>query len=480
MPTPARSATAEIGASGSATNTSRAASRISRSLRRASACRPLRGADVTSEAAFLFTGPAYHILNGIVCSGTIPKRNKTFRYCRSHVERSSSMTAPNHRDAEIRPFRIDVSQADLDDLHERLMRTRWANELPPESRMDGSQTGLVPPGWDYGVPLDYVQNLVEYWLSGYDWREWEARLNSYPQFTTTIDRQNIHFLHVRSPELDPTPLILTHGWPNTVVEYLGLIGPLTDPRAHGGDPADAFDVVVPSLPGFGFSGPTTATGWDAQRTAKAWAELMERLGYDRYGAHGNDAGAIVAPLQGRLDPDHVIGVHVNQIFSFPSGDPAEFEGLSQEDMEKLQFLQAFNDEMSAYATLQGSKPQNLAHALADSPAGQLAWSGQLFGEALSPDEILTNVSIYWLTNTAASAARFYYENNRAEQPTGPTTAPIGLASFAYDFRPIRRFAERDHANIVSWSEFARGSHWAAHDASDLLLDDIRRFFRRFR
>ncbi|MDQ2672658.1 MAG: alpha/beta hydrolase, partial [Actinomycetota bacterium] len=255
---------------------------------------------------------------------------------------------------------------------------------------------------------------------------------------------------------------------------------LTDPRAHGGDPADAFDVVIPSLPGFAFSGPTTEAGWDAQRTAKAWAELMRRLGYDRYGAHGNDAGAIVAPLQGRLDPEHVIGVHVNQLFSFPSGDPKEFEGLSQEDMEKLRFLQAFNDEMSAYARLQESKPQNLAHALADSPAGQLAWSGQLFGDALSPDEILTNVSIYWLTNTAASAARFYYENKHAEHPTGPTTAPIGLASFAYDFRPVRRFAERDHTNIVSWSEYDRGSHWAAHDAPDLLVGDIRQFFRRFR
>src|SRR5215208_3406295 len=284
MPTPARSATAEMGASGSATNTSRAASRISRSLRRASACRPLRGAGVTSEAAFLFTGTAYHILNGIVCSGTIPKRNKTFRYSRSHVERSSSMTAPNHRDAEIRPFRIDVLQADLDDLHERLMRTRWANELPPESRMDGSQTGLVPPGWDYGVPLDYVQNLVEYWLSGYDWREWEAKLNDYPQFTTTIDRQNIHFLHVRSHEPGALPMIIRHGYPSSVVEFLSIIGPLTDPRAHGGDPADAFHVVAPSIPGYGFSVPVRQTGWDLPRITRAFAELMRRLGYDRYGA----------------------------------------------------------------------------------------------------------------------------------------------------------------------------------------------------
>jgi epoxide hydrolase len=389
----------------------------------------------------------------------------------------SPASNPSEAGAEIRPFRIDIPQTDLDDLHDRLARTRWANELPLDA--SGPQAGPVPPGWEYGVPLDYVKNLVEYWRTGYDWRAWEAKLNSYPQFTTTIDGQNIHFLHVRSPEPDATPLILTHGWPNTVVEYLGLIGPLTDPHANGGDPADAFDVVIPSLPGFAFSGPTTEAGWDARRTAKAWAELMRRLGYDRYGAHGNDAGAIVAPIQGRLDPGHVIGVHVNQIFSFPSGDPAEFEGLTQEELQYLGFLQGFV-ERAVHDKVQQAQPQTIAHALADSPAGQLAWSGQLFGEALGPDEILTNASIYWLTNTAASAARFYYENKHAEHPTGPTTAPIGLASFAFDFRPIRRFAERDHANIVHWSEFDRGSHWAAHDAPDLLVSDIRQFLRRFR
>jgi epoxide hydrolase len=390
------------------------------------------------------------------------------------------MSEPDHTDAEIRPFRIEVPQDDLDDLQYRLTRTRWANELPPEERGSGSQAGPVPPGWEYGVPVSYVKKLVEYWSDGYDWRKWEAKLNQYPQFHTEIDGQNIHFLHVRSSEPDATPLILTHGWPNTVVEYLALIGPLTDPRAHGGDPADAFHVVIPSLPGFAFSGPTHEKGWNAHRTARAWAALMRQLGYKRYGAHGNDAGAIVAPEQGRLDPEHVIGVHVTQLFSFPSGDPAEFEGLSQEDMEKMRFLQSFNDEMSAYARLQESKPQNLAHALADSPAGQLAWSGQLFGDALSPDEILTNVAIYWLTNTAASSARFYYENHHSERTTEPTTVPTGLASFAYDFTPIRRFAERDHSNIVSWNEYDRGSHWATHDAPDLLIGDIREFFRRFR
>jgi epoxide hydrolase len=399
--------------------------------------------------------------------------------CRQTHESASDVCDP-HAMTQIRPFRIDISQADLDDLDERLARTRWTNELALGADAEAVQAGPVPPGWEYGVPLAYVQRLVEYWRNGYDWRTWEARLNAHPQFTTSIDGQDIHFLHVRSPEPAATPLILTRGWPNTVVEYLDLIGPLSDPRSHGADPADAFHLVIPSIPGFGFSGPTTEKGWGPNRVARAWAELARRLGYDRYGVHGNDAGAIISPEVGRVDPDHVIGVHVTQIFSFPSGDPAEFEGLSEQDMAKLTFLQSFNEEMSAFAQLQATKPQNLAHALADSPAGQLAWIGQLFGEAVSPDVVVTNATIYWLTNTAASSARFYYEDRHSEKSDQPTTAPIGLAAFAYDFTPLRRFAERDHANIVHWNEYDRGGHWSAHDAPDLLIDDIRQFFGRLR
>ncbi|MFJ4105402.1 epoxide hydrolase family protein [Amycolatopsis japonica] len=382
-----------------------------------------------------------------------------------------------NENTEIKPFRVEVPQAELDDLADRLARVRWANELPADQVTDGVQRGPVTPGWEYGVPLEYVRRLVSYWREGYDWRKWEAKLNEYPQFTTEIDGQNIHFLHVRSPEPDATPLILTHGWPNSVFEYLDLIHQLTDPRSHGGDPADAFHVVIPSLPGFGFSGPTREKGWNRYRTAQAWAELMRRLGYERYGTHGNDAGSFVAPEVGRIDAEHVLGVHVTQLFSFPSGDPAEFEGMTEKELEYLQFLQSFNDDMSGYAKLQESAPQNLAHALADSPTGQLAWSAQLLS-ATSDDHVLTNATLYWLTNTAASAARFYYEDKHSEHPAEPTTAPTGLASFAYDFRPLRRFAERDHANIVSWQEFDRGSHWATQDAPDLLVGDIRAFFRK--
>ena len=363
---------------------------------------------------------------------------------------------------EIKPFRSEIPQSALDDLADRLARVRWAEELPREEVTDGVRRGPVAPGWEYGVPGEYVRRLVDYWRDGYDWRQWEGAVNAHPQFTTEIDGQNIHFLHVRSARPDATPLILTHGWPNSVFEYLDVIEPLS---------AD-FHLVIPSLPGFGFSGPTRERGWNRHRTARAWAELMRRLGYERYGAHGNDAGSFVTPELGRIDPSHVIGVHVTQLFSFPSGD---LEGLSEKELEYVRFLAHFNENMSGYAKLQQTAPQNLAHALADSPTGQLAWSAQLLAST-SDDHVLTNATLYWLTNTSASSARFYYEDHHAEHPTSPTTAPTGLASFANDFTPLRRFAERDHSNIVSWNEYDRGGHWATQDAPDLLVEDIRAFF----
>lgn len=385
------------------------------------------------------------------------------------------MTGPQ----AIRPFRVEIPQADLDDLADRLARTRWANELTRTGDGSSASAGVLPPGWEYGVPVGFVQDLVERWRTAYDWRAWEARLNEHPQFITEVDNQTVHFLHVRSHEPGALPVILTHGWPATVVEYLDVIGPLTDPVAHGGDAGDAFHLVIPSIPGFGFSGPTSEPGWNRYRVARAWIELMRRLGYDSYGAHGNDAGSNISPEVGRLAPEHVLGVHVTQIFSFPSGDPAEFAALSEEDMTALQFLQWFNENMSGFARLQESAPQNVAHALADSPAGQLAWTAQLLG-SVSPDFLLTNATIYWLTNTGASSARLYYEDKHAQHPAGPTNVPLGLANFAYDMKSIRPLAERDHKNIVSWNVYDRGSHWATMDAPDLLVDDLRGFFRRFR
>jgi epoxide hydrolase len=270
-------------------------------------------------------------------------------------------------DTEIRPFQIDIAQADLDDLKDRLARTRWPDELP----------GV---GWDYGAPMGYVQEMAEYWRTGYDWRTWEAKLNSYPQFTTTIDGQNIHFLHVRSPEPDALPLIITHGWPGSVAEFMEIIGPLTDPRPHAGDPADAFHVVASSIPGFGFSGPTREVGWDIRRIARAWAELMRRLGYERYGAQGGDFGSLISPELGRIDERHVVGVHLTALVTLtrPSGDPAELADLTASERARLAGLERWQRELSGYAMIQSTRPQTLAYGLADSPSGQLAWNVDWF------------------------------------------------------------------------------------------------------
>jgi epoxide hydrolase len=387
----------------------------------------------------------------------------------------SENTSP--RETGIHPYRIDIPQVGLDDLRDRLARTRWPSELPGAS-------------WEAGVPLGYLQDLVEYWRTAYDWRVHEAHLNEFPQFTTTIDGQNVHFLHVRSPEPGALPLIITHGWPGSVVEFMNIIGPLTDPARHGGDPADAFHVVAPSLPGFAFSGPTHEAGWNTGRVAHAWAELMNRLGYQRYGAQGGDTGAIVSPELGRIDPAHVIGVHVNNLGTFPSGDPAELTGLSDADQARLAYLERYGKEMIGYAIIQATRPQTLAYALTDSPAGQLAWIIEKFKEwtdpaaklpedAIDRDLILTDVSVYWLTGTAGSAARIYYEGARTwGQAPERSGVPTGVAVFPTD-TTIRRLAERDH-NIVHWSEFDRGGHFAAMEAPDLLLRDVREFFRQLR
>jgi pimeloyl-ACP methyl ester carboxylesterase len=384
-------------------------------------------------------------------------------------------------DTEIRPFRIDVPQADLDDLRERLARTRWPDELPDA-------------GWSRGVPLGYLQQLAAYWRDGYDWRKHEAALNQHPQFTTTIDGTGVHFLHVQSPEPDALPLILTHGWPGSVVEFLEVIGPLADPRAHGGDPADAFHLVIPSIPGYGFSGPTREAGWTTDRVAAAWKELMARLGYERYGAQGGDWGAFIAPELGRIDPDHVVGVHVNAAtFGFIPFGPVDEEALATfTDAEKarLERLNRFLAEMNGYFQISATRPQTLAYGLTDSPVGQLAWivekfkewtdsSAELPEDAVDRDHLLTNVMLYWLTGTAGSSARLYYENmHGAAWGKQPSPTPVGVAVFVEDVA-IRRYAEQGN-NIVHWSEFDRGGHFAAMEAPDLLVGDVREFFRGLR
>jgi pimeloyl-ACP methyl ester carboxylesterase len=385
-------------------------------------------------------------------------------------------------EVSIRPFRIDVPQSALDDLHDRLARTRWPDELPGT-------------GWDYGVPLSYLRELAEHWRTAYDWRAQEARLNANPQFTTTIDGQNIHFLHVRSAEPDALPLLLTHGWPGSVAEFLDIIGPLTDPKSHGGDPRDAFHLVIPAIPGFGFSGPTGARGWTTDRTARAWAELMRRLGYDRYGAQGGDFGAIISPALGRIDSDHVIGVHLNAatVGFIPWGevDPAQLATFTETEKARLGRLRQFMDGGNAYFQIQATRPQTLAYSLADSPAGQLAWIVDKFSawthtttgipeDAVSRDDMLTNVMLYWLTGTAGSAARLYYENMHMAPSWGqpPATTPTGVAAFAEDIS-IRRYGEQAN-NIVHWTDFEEGGHFAAMEAPELLVTDIQTFFRSLR
>jgi epoxide hydrolase len=379
---------------------------------------------------------------------------------------------------DVTSFRVELPQADLDDLHERLVRTRWPDELP----------GV---GWDLGVPLDYLKGLTEYWATTYDWRSQEAALNELAQFTTIIDDQNVHFLHVRSPEPEALPLLITHGWPGSIVEFLDIIGPLTDPAAHGGDAADAFHIIAPSIPGFGFSGPTHETGWDTARVARAWATLMSRLGYERYGAQGGDTGALVSPELGRLDPDHVMGIHVNNLLTFPSGQPGDLDNnLSDAEQKRTKLMQRWQNEMSGYASIQSTRPQTLAYALTDSPVGQLAWIIEKFKEwtdptaelpedAVNRDRLLTDVTIYWLTATAGSSARLYYEGARSwGQASEPSAVPTGVAVFPMDIT-IRSIAERQH-NIVHWTEFDHGGHFAAMEAPDLLVDDMRAFFHRLR
>jgi epoxide hydrolase len=379
---------------------------------------------------------------------------------------------------DIRPFRIGIPQSDLDDLADRLARTRWSVPLPGAA-------------WERGVPVDYLKELAEYWRTGYDWRMHEAHLNTYPQFLTEIDGQQVHFLHVRSPQPDALPLVLIHGWPGSIVEFLDVVGPLCDPAAHGGDPADAFHVVVPSLPGFTLSGPTHEPGWDSHRMAGALAKLMHRLGYERYGAQGGDFGAFVAPDLGRVDPDHVIGVHVNAatmgFIPFGEIDPAEADQLTEVERARLVRLNWFHAEGNGYFQIQATRPQTLVHALTDSPVGQLAWIVEKFQEwthggerpedVIDRDRILTDVMLYWLTGTAGSAGNVcYYESMHTQNWPTKSSTPTGVAVFAEDVA-IRRYAEQLNT-IVHWSDFGTGGHFAALEVPNLFIQDVREFFRK--
>ncbi|MFG1684890.1 epoxide hydrolase family protein [Nonomuraea sp. NPDC049269] len=374
---------------------------------------------------------------------------------------------------EICPFKIDIVQADLDDLNERLDRIRWPQQLPGE-------------GWSRGVPTASLRELAGYWRNEYDWRRHEARLNEFPQFMTEIDGQDVHFLHIRSADPAALPLILTHGWPNSFVEFTELIGRLTDPRTHGGDPAQAFHVVVPSVPGFGFSAPPRGTGWTATRVARIWAELMGRLGYERYGTQGGDFGAYVAPEVAKIAPDHVVGVYVIGGLGFPT--EKDLPEMTEKEQAAFTLLmeQDWMNGVDHHALLR-TAPQTFAYGWNDSPLAALAWMTQKFHEfnasgrpleqAIDRDLFLTNVSLYWFTGTFGTSAWPYYESSGFGWPEGQDLVPTGV----YSGPPgIRRLAER-HNTILHWpTDNPAGHHFIAMDQPDHFAADIRTFFAKLR
>jgi pimeloyl-ACP methyl ester carboxylesterase len=366
----------------------------------------------------------------------------------------------------IHPFRIDIPQADLDDLRDRLRRTRWGTDVPGQ-------------GWTRGVPVDYLKGLAAYWADGYDWRKQEARLNELPQFRTEIDGQVFHFAHIRSARPDATPLLLAHDWPASFMMFVEVVEPLSRD----------FHLVLTNLPGVGFSGPLAGPGWNVAKTASGYLELMTRLGYDRFGVQGTGGGGWMAVEVGRQAPDRVIGVHVNGHVTFPSDNPEDFAALTEAEHERLARLQHFRDDMMGFNILQSTRPHTLAHALTDSPAGQLAWIVEKFKEwtdpaaelpedAVDKDHLLTNVSLYWFTGTAGSSANLYYEmahDPSAWAPKERSPVPTAVLLAKNTDITIRRFAERDSV-ITRWTEIDRGGNFLALEQPAAYVEDVRAFF----
>jgi pimeloyl-ACP methyl ester carboxylesterase len=379
--------------------------------------------------------------------------------------------------AEITPFRIEIPDADLDDLRQRLRRTRW-----PDAETVGD--------WSQGIPLSYARDLCEYWLDGYDWRACEASLNQFPQFRTSIDDLDIHFLHVRSPQADALPLVLTHGWPGSIVEFRKVIGPLTDPVAHGGDATDAFHVVCPSLPGFGFSGKPTSPGWGTEHIADAWDELMTRLGYDRYGAQGGDWGSGVTQALGARHAPHLAGIHINMVTAPP--DPDTMNDLTEREKDALAAMKHYQDWDSGYSKEQSTRPQTVGYGLVDSPAGLCGWIVEKFwawtdsdgdpANVLTRDEMLDDVMLYWLPGTGASSARLYWESfGKLRSGNREVRVPVGCSVFPKEIiRPSRRWAEKEYPDLRYWNEPAKGGHFAAFEQPDTFVDEVRAAFRSFR
>jgi epoxide hydrolase len=382
----------------------------------------------------------------------------------------------------IAEFRIEVADAELGDLRDRLGRVRWAERETVDD-------------WSQGVPLVYLRELCDYWANAYDWRPTEARLNALPQFRTQIDGLAIHFLHVRSSLRDALPLVLTHGWPGSIIEFLEVIEPLTDPSAHGGDPGDAFHLVCPSLPGYGFSDKPTQPGWGIERIAAAWATLMARLGYERYGAQGSDWGTSISTELARQDPEHVVGIHLMPPLAPP--DPATLDDLTSRERAALASLEHAAEWDSGYSQEHATRPQTIGYALVDSPAALCAWIVEKFQawtdcdghpeNALGRDQLLDNLMLYWLPGTGASSARLYWESIRQVNAwisggSADTVAvPTGCSIFPRELqRPSRRWAEKRFLDIRYWNEPARGGHFPAFEQPALFVDEVRSFFRLVR
>jgi pimeloyl-ACP methyl ester carboxylesterase len=377
--------------------------------------------------------------------------------------------------AEIIPFQVEVPQADIEDLRDRLRRVRW-----PEPATVGD--------WSQGVPLPYLRELIGYWLDGYDWPAAQKRLNRFPQFRTEIDGLGVHFIHARSAVPDALPLVITHGWPGSVVEFAKVIEPLTDPVGHGGNASDAFHVVCPSLPGYGFSGKPDRTGWGTERTADAWDQLMTRLGYSRYGAQGGDWGAQVTTGLALRHPEHLAGIHLNMPAVIP--DPATMDDLTEAEQGALASLDHYSKQDSGYSKQQSTRPQTIGYSLVDSPVGLCAWIVEKYwswtdcdgdpANVLTRDEMLDNVMMYWLPGTGASSARMYWESF-SRPLLDPVLVPVGCSIFPKEIiRSSRRWAERHFPDLRYWNEPAKGGHFAAFEQPGAFVNEVRAAFRTFR
>lgn len=380
---------------------------------------------------------------------------------------------------DIVPFTIDIAEAELVDLKQRIGNTRWPDEQPCE-------------GWAQGLPLAYARELADYWVNGYDWRRFEQRAASWPQFTTTIDGIDIHFIHLRSANEDALPLIITHGWPGSFVEFHKVLDALANPSDHGGSASDAFHLVIPCLPGYGFSGKPTTTGTSVEVIGKMWGKLMARLGYDRYVAQGGDWGAIVTQSMGQTETEHCAGIHVNMPLVMP--DPDTMDNLTETEQASLDSMGRYTEEGSGYSKQQSTYPQTLGYGLADSPVGQMAWIVEKFymwtdcerdgtrhpENVLNRDELLDNVMVYWLNNAGASSARLYWESFTSAN-LDPIEMPVGCSIFPYEiFRSSRRWAQKRFPNLIHWNELDRGGHFAAMEQPELFIEELRTCFRTLR